>query len=64
MTLIYNVSNFGISETEFAKQIQVIAAASTSVGPAENKPQGTTQILVQGNATGDIAKLLLGEIHW
>lgn len=44
----------------FARQIQVIAAASTSVGPAEHKPQNTTQILVQGNAVADIAKLLLG----
>ncbi|KAF2352947.1 SUI1 domain [Trinorchestia longiramus] len=59
VTLVYHVSNFGIDEHEFARQIQVLAAASTSVGPAEHKPQGTVQILVQGNATGEVAKLLI-----
>lgn len=59
VTLVYNVGHFGIVESEFARQIQHIAAASTCVGPAEHKPQGTTQVLVQGNATADVAKLLL-----
>uniref|UniRef100_A0A2P2I1D3 Eukaryotic translation initiation factor 2D-like n=2 Tax=Hirondellea gigas TaxID=1518452 RepID=A0A2P2I1D3_9CRUS len=58
VTLLYNVGHFGIVESEFARQVQHMAAASTSVGPAEHKPQGTIQILVQGNATLEIAKLL------
>lgn len=57
---MYNVDNFGVVEDTFARQIQVLAAASTSIGDAEHKPQGTRQILVQGNATAEIAKLLLG----
>ena len=40
---------------------EVLAAASTSVGPAEHKKVGTTQVLVQGNATPEVARLLEGE---
>ena len=61
VTLVYNVHIYGIDEAEFAHQIQVGVAASTSVGPAEHKPQGTTQVLVQGNQVAFIGKLLLGE---
>ena len=61
VTLIYNVGNFGIDEHEFAQQIKVGISASTSVGPAEHKPAGTIQILVQGNQVAFIGKLLLGE---
>ena len=60
--MIYNVSNFGVDESEFAHQIQVGVAASTSIGPAEHKPQGTTQILVQGSQVTFISKLLLGKL--
>ncbi|XP_064097631.1 eukaryotic translation initiation factor 2D-like [Macrobrachium nipponense] len=59
VTLVYNANMFGIDENEFAHQIQVGVAASTSVGPAENKPQGMTQVLIQGNQVAFIAKLLL-----
>ncbi|KAB7493865.1 Eukaryotic translation initiation factor 2D [Armadillidium nasatum] len=59
VTLIYNVGTYGIDESEFAHQIQVGVATSTSVGPAENKPQGMTQVLVQGNQVLFIGKLLL-----
>ncbi|KAK8750424.1 hypothetical protein OTU49_014820 [Cherax quadricarinatus] len=59
VTLVYNASLYGIDEAEFAHQIQVGVAASTSVGPAEHKPQGTTQVLVQGNQVAFIGKLLL-----
>jgi len=58
VTLIYNLPEFGIDENEFARQIQVMAAASTSVGPAEHRKLGTTQVLVQGNATPEAARLL------
>nr|XP_045587140.1 eukaryotic translation initiation factor 2D-like isoform X1 [Procambarus clarkii]XP_045587141.1 eukaryotic translation initiation factor 2D-like isoform X1 [Procambarus clarkii] len=59
VTLVYNASLYGIDEAEFAHQIQVGVAASTSVGPAEHKPQGTTQVLIQGNQVAFIGKLLL-----
>lgn len=59
VTLVYNVSMYGIDESEFAHQVQVGVAASTSVGPAEHKPQGMTQVLIQGNQVAFIAKLLL-----
>ncbi|KAK7068948.1 Eukaryotic translation initiation factor 2D [Halocaridina rubra] len=59
VTLVYNASVYGIDENEFAHQVQVGVAASTSVGPAENKPQGMTQVLIQGNQVAFIAKLLL-----
>lgn len=59
VTLVYNATMYGIDENEFAHQIQVGVAASTSVGPAENKPQGMTQVLIQGNQVAFIAKLLL-----
>lgn len=62
VTLVYNVNVYGIDEAEFAHQIQVGVAASTSVGPAEHKPQGTTQVLVQGNQVAFIGKLLLGKM--
>lgn len=61
VTLIYNAGVYGIDESELAHQIQVGVAASTSVGPAEHKPAGTTQVLVQGNQVAFIAKLLLGK---
>ncbi|XP_068216132.1 eukaryotic translation initiation factor 2D-like isoform X2 [Palaemon carinicauda] len=60
VTLVYNANMYGIDENEFAHQVQVGVAASTSVGPAENKPQGMTQVLIQGNQVAFIAKLLLG----
>ncbi|KAK8399414.1 hypothetical protein O3P69_003484 [Scylla paramamosain] len=63
VTLVYNVHIYGIDEAEFAHQIQVGVAASTSVGPAEHKPQGTTQVLVQGNQVAFIGKLLLETYH-
>lgn len=61
MTLVYNASLYGIDEAEFAHQVQVGVAASTSTGPAEHKPQGTTQVLIQGNQVAFVGKLLLGE---
>ncbi|XP_063607889.1 eukaryotic translation initiation factor 2D-like [Penaeus indicus] len=63
VTLIYNANIYGIDEAEFAHQIQVGVAASTSVGPAEHKPQGTTQVLVQGNQVAFVSKLLLETYH-
>ncbi|KAK3851197.1 hypothetical protein Pcinc_042143 [Petrolisthes cinctipes] len=63
VTLIYNAGVYGIDESELAHQIQVGVAASTSVGPAEHKPAGTTQVLVQGNQVAFIAKLLLETYH-
>lgn len=63
VTLVYNVHIYGIDEAEFAHQIQVGVAASTSVGPAEHKPQGTTQVLVQGNQVAFIGRLLLETYH-
>lgn len=59
VTLVYNAGVYGIDESEFAHQVQVGVAASTSVGPAEHKPMGTTQILIQGNQINFVAKLLL-----
>lgn len=59
--MVYNASIYGIDEAEFAHQIQVGVAASTSVGPAEHKPQGTTQVLIQGNQVSFVCKLLLGK---
>ncbi|KAG7161306.1 Eukaryotic translation initiation factor 2D-like [Homarus americanus] len=63
VTLVYNASIYGIDEAEFAHQIQVGVAASTSVGPAEHKPQGTTQVLIQGNQVAFVGKLLLETYH-
>ncbi|XP_050723176.1 eukaryotic translation initiation factor 2D-like [Eriocheir sinensis] len=63
VTLVYNANIYGIDEAEFAHQIQVGVAASTSVGPAEHKPQGTIQVLVQGNQVAFIGKLLLETYH-
>ncbi|CAL4122802.1 unnamed protein product, partial [Meganyctiphanes norvegica] len=59
VTLVYNAGVYGIDENAFAHQVQVGVAASTSVGPAEHKPMGTTQILIQGNQINFVAKLLL-----
>jgi len=59
VTFVYNAGIYGIDENQFAHQVQLGVAASTSVGPAEHKPQGTTQILIQGNQINFVAKLLL-----
>ncbi|XP_071516840.1 eukaryotic translation initiation factor 2D isoform X2 [Panulirus ornatus] len=63
VTLVYNASLYGIDEAEFAHQIQVGVAASTSVGPAEHKPQGTTQVLIQGNQVAFVGRLLIETYH-
>ncbi|XP_076064765.1 eukaryotic translation initiation factor 2D [Oratosquilla oratoria] len=59
VTLIYNVGIYGIDEGEFAHQVQIGVAASTAVGPAENKPQGVIQVLIQGNQVAFVGKLLI-----
>ena len=60
VTLVHNLEILGINPEEFAHKCQVGVAASTSVSEAVNrKPAGAKEVLVQGNQTKFISKLLL-----
>lgn len=62
VTLIRNLEPYGISPQEFAHNIQIKAACSTSVSqlPGKNIAPGM-QVLVQGNQIAIVAKFLLDE---
>lgn len=61
VTLIHNLEPFRINPTELARKCQVGVAASTSVHEAPNKKNGSVEVLVQGNQTVFVSKLLLTE---
>lgn len=58
VTLVNNLEVFGISPQEFAHKVQIGVATSTSVYTAPNRKDGN-EVLVQGNQTNFIARLLL-----
>ncbi|KAM7435567.1 Eukaryotic translation initiation factor2D [Porites harrisoni] len=62
VTLIRNLELYGISPQEFAHNIQLKAACSTSVSqlPGKNISPGM-QVLIQGNQVAIVAKFLLDE---
>ncbi|XP_014678119.1 PREDICTED: eukaryotic translation initiation factor 2D-like [Priapulus caudatus] len=57
VTLVSNLESFGIDPAEFAHEVQVGVACSTSVGPLPGKG-ALAQVLVQGNQVRFIAALL------
>ncbi|TRY72572.1 hypothetical protein TCAL_00197 [Tigriopus californicus] len=61
VTLVHRLELFRISPKEFAQKLQVGVAASTSVHEAPNQKPGAVEVLVQGNQTSFISKLLLQE---
>lgn len=62
VTLIRSLQSYGIDPQEFAHNIQIKAACSTSVSqlPGKNCAPGM-QVLVQGNQVAIVAKFLLDE---
>ncbi|KAL9950933.1 hypothetical protein ACROYT_G043506 [Oculina patagonica] len=62
VTLIRNLGSYGIDPQEFAHNIQIKAATSTSVSqlPGKHTAPGM-QVLVQGNQVAIVAKFLLDE---
>ncbi|KAJ7323398.1 Eukaryotic translation initiation factor 2D [Desmophyllum pertusum] len=62
VTLIRNLESYGIDPQEFAHNIQIKAATSTSVSqlPGKHIAPGL-QVLVQGNQVAIVAKFLLDE---
>jgi len=62
VTLIRNLESYGIDPQEFAHNIQIKAATSTSVSqlPGKHTAPGM-QVLVQGNQVAIVAKFLLDE---
>ncbi len=59
VTLVHNLELYGIDPADFAHRCQTGVAASTSVGEAANRRPGATEVLVQGNQTVFISRLLL-----
>lgn len=57
VTLVYNLEIYGIEPEKFAHEVQVGVAASTSVSQAASKR--CTQVLIQGNQTKFVGKLLI-----
>ncbi|XP_064625145.1 eukaryotic translation initiation factor 2D-like [Lineus longissimus] len=57
VTLIENLEQFGISPKQFAHEVQIGVACSTSVSSLPGKAQGM-QVLVQGNQINFVAELL------
>ncbi|CAH3156749.1 unnamed protein product [Pocillopora meandrina] len=62
VTLIRNLESYGIDPQEFAHNVQIKAASSTSVSqlPGKHTTPGL-QVLVQGNQVDILAKFLLDE---
>ncbi|PFX20867.1 Eukaryotic translation initiation factor 2D [Stylophora pistillata] len=62
VTLIRNLESYGIDPQEFAHNVQIKAACSTSVSqlPGKHTAPGL-QVLVQGNQVAIVAKFLLDE---
>ena len=60
VTLIHNLETFGIDPEEFAHNVQVNMACSSSISPLPGKNQGM-EVLIQGNQINYIASLLIGK---
>ncbi|XP_065069575.1 eukaryotic translation initiation factor 2D-like [Rhopilema esculentum] len=58
VTLVKNLEQFGIDPNEFAHQLQVAAASSTTVNPLPGKTASSMQVLIQGMQTNHVAKVL------
>jgi len=58
VTLVQNLEHYGIDPSEFAHQIQLSAASSTTVNSSVDKSSSSQQVLIQGNQTAHVAKLL------
>lgn len=57
-TIVYNLESFGIVPEDFAHEVSVGVACSTSVSQADNKMLGK-QVMIQGNQINFVGKLLL-----
>ena len=62
VTLIHNLETFGIDPEEFAHDVQVHMACSSSVSPLPGKNQGR-EVSIQGNQINYISSLLIGNYH-
>ncbi|CAE1304714.1 EIF2D [Acanthosepion pharaonis] len=59
-TIVYNLESFGIVPENFAHEVSVGVACSTSVTQADNKTLGK-QVMIQGNQVHFVGQLLLGK---
>ena len=60
VTLVHNLETFGIDPEEFAHDVQVHMACSSSVSPLPGKSQAM-EVLIQGNQINYIASVLIGK---
>lgn len=58
---MYNLESFGIVPENFAHEVSVGVACSTSVTQADNKTLGK-QVMIQGNQVHFVGQLLLGMV--
>lgn len=58
VTLVKNLELFGIDPNDFAHQIQLAAASSTTVSSLPGKNMTGIQVLIQGNQATHVGKLL------
>ena len=62
MTLVHNLEIFGVDPQNFAHDVQIGMACSTSVGQMPGKGKGM-EVLIQGNQINFIADLLCSKLY-